>query len=305
MKYATFSLSNDSTPRLGVVEADRVVDLKKLVAGKLSRPLPDTLLGVVQAGPDAWREIASVATRELAQPPADASYRHDAVRWHAPIPRPAKNVFCMGINYASHMEEGARARGREAKIPEFPVFFTKAPTTVNGPYDPIPWHRSVTNELDHEVELGAIIGVGGTYIPREKALDHVFGYTAINDISAREVQKNHFQWFKGKSLDGSCPMGPWVVTADEFGDPQNKQLTLRVDGDMRQNSNTKYMIFPVSAIIEWLSKGITIEPGDIIATGTPEGVGLGRQPPLYLKDGELVETFVEGIGTMRNRIEAV
>jgi 2-keto-4-pentenoate hydratase/2-oxohepta-3-ene-1,7-dioic acid hydratase in catechol pathway len=304
MKYATFSLPNDSAPRLGVVDADRLFDVTKLVAGKWPGPAPSSLLELIQAGPDAWRRLADVVKGELSRS-VDGSHRLDTVRLHAPIPRPAKNVFCMGINYVSHMEEGARARGREAKIPEYPVFFTKAPTAVNGPYDPIPWHRSVTNELDHEVEMGAIIGLGGIYIPREKALDHVFGYTAINDISAREVQKNHFQWFKGKSLDGSCPMGPWVVTADEFGDPQNKQLTLRVDGEVRQSSNTKYMIFPVNAIIESLSKGITLEPGDIIATGTPEGVGLGRTPPLYLKDGELVETFVEGVGTMRNRVEAV
>jgi 2-keto-4-pentenoate hydratase/2-oxohepta-3-ene-1,7-dioic acid hydratase in catechol pathway len=156
--------------------------------------------------------------------------------------------------------------------------------------------------VDWEVELGVVIGKGGRNIPRAEALDHVFGYTVINDLSARDLQQQHMQFFKGKSLDGFCPMGPVIVSADEFGDPQNKRLQLRVNGTTKQDGHTSNMIFPVDAIIEWLSKGLTLEPGDVIATGTPEGVGMGRTPQEFLIDGDVIETEVEGIGILRNRI---
>jgi 2-keto-4-pentenoate hydratase/2-oxohepta-3-ene-1,7-dioic acid hydratase in catechol pathway len=200
------------------------------------------------------------------------------------------------------MQESAAARGREAKIPEVPVFFSKTPTAVTGPYDDVPWDRSATGQVDYEAELGVIIGIGGKNIPRTRALGHVFGYTVVNDVSARDVQLKHMQWHKGKSLDGFCPMGPWVVTADAFGDPQAKRISLRLNGETRQNANTRDMIFPVAVCIEWLSRGMTLEPGDVIATGTPEGVGLGRTPPEYMKDGDVFETDIEGIGVMRNRL---
>ncbi len=153
--------------------------------------------------------------------------------------------MCLGLNYISHAKESAQARGREFKIPEAPVFFTKAPTSVTGPTDPIPWDPSVTAQLDYEAELGVVIGIPGKDIPRARALDHVFGYTIINDVSARDLQKTHLQWFKGKSLDGFCPVGPVIVTADEFGDPQSKQISLRVNGVEKQSSTTANMIFPV------------------------------------------------------------
>jgi 2-keto-4-pentenoate hydratase/2-oxohepta-3-ene-1,7-dioic acid hydratase in catechol pathway len=266
-------------------------------------PIPfASLLALIQAGPEAWRRTA----RDV---PASASAAEGPllrdVRIHAPIPRPTKNIFCLGLNYISHMQESSKARGREAKIPEVPVFFTKAPTAVNGPYEAIPWDRSATAQLDYEAELGVIVGVGGKNISRANALDHVFGYTIVNDVSARDLQFAHMQWFKGKSLDGCCPMGPFIVTADEFGDPQSKAIALRVNGDTRQSSNTSQMIFPVNVTIEYLSRGMTLEPGDIIATGTPEGVGLGRTPPEYLNDRDVVETEIERIGTMRNQVVAV
>jgi 2-keto-4-pentenoate hydratase/2-oxohepta-3-ene-1,7-dioic acid hydratase in catechol pathway len=188
------------------------------------------------------------------------------------------------------------------KLPDVPIFFTKAATSVSGPYDSIPWDRSATQQIDYEAELGVIIGTGGKNISRERALSHVFGYTVINDVSARDLQFGHKQWFKGKSLDGFCPMGPLVVTADEFGDPQRKRITLRVNGETRQDATTGDMLFSVAAIIEQLSRGMTLEPGDIIATGTPEGVGLGRTPPVYLEHGDVVETEIEGIGLLRNRV---
>jgi 2-keto-4-pentenoate hydratase/2-oxohepta-3-ene-1,7-dioic acid hydratase in catechol pathway len=189
------------------------------------------------------------------------------------------------------------------KIPTVPVIFSKAPTTVSGPFDDVAVDRSVTQQVDWEVELGVVMGIAGRNISRADALAHVFGYTVINDVSARDLQQQHLQWFKGKSLDGFCPMGPLVVTADEFGDPQTKRLQLRVNGATKQDASTADMIFAVDVIIEWLSKGLTLEAGDIVATGTPEGVGMGRTPQEFLLDGDVVEAEVEGIGTLRNRIK--
>jgi 2-keto-4-pentenoate hydratase/2-oxohepta-3-ene-1,7-dioic acid hydratase in catechol pathway len=308
MKYATFSLPSDVVPRLGVVRGDRIIDAASLSAGW--QP-PTSLLELIQRGPDSWKHMRELVERNdpggdfpsatRKSPPG--SFPVSDIRWHAPIPRPSKNVFCLGRNYVAHAEEAARARGQEVKIPTIPVIFTKAPTSVTGPFDDIPVDRGVTQQVDWEVELGAVIGQAGRNIPRADALQHVFGFTVINDVSARDLQQQHMQWFKGKSLDAFCPMGPVVVTADEFGDPQSKQLQLRVNGVTKQDASTAKMIFAVDVIIEWLSKGLTLEPGDIIATGTPEGVGMGRTPQEFLMDGDLLETEVEGIGTLRNRIK--
>jgi len=279
MRYATFSLPSDPAPRPGIVDGDRIVELAAA-----------TLLDVIRQG------AAGIAR--------GASHALDGVRLHAPIPRPTKNVFCVGRNYAAHVREGAAAYNREAKLPEVPQFFTKAPTTVNGPFDDVPHHSAVTQQLDYEAELAVVIGRAGRDISAGDALGHVFGFMVLNDVTARDLQQRHGQWFKGKSLDGSCPMGPVLVTADEFGNPQVKRLSLRVNGVVKQDATTADMIFPVATIIEWLSKGLTLEPGDIIATGTPEGVGMGRTPQEWLQDGDVVETEIEGIGTMRNRIVA-
>ena len=283
MRYLTFSAPEDPTPRLGVVDGERVV------------ALPGTLVDYIRSG--------SRETRPSRHNNA-ATYRLDQIRWHAPIPRPSKNVFCVGRNYLTHIEEGARARGVGVKLPDAPVFFTKAPTSVNGPFDDIPWDRSVTHQVDWEAELGVIIGRTGRNISRADALDHVFGYTIVNDVTARDVQKNHFQFFKGKTLDGFCPIGPVVVSADEFGHPQGKQITLKVNGIQKQNGNTRDMIFAVDAIIASLSHGLTLEAGDIIACGTPDGCGFARTPPEFLQDGDVMETAIDGIGAMRNRIAA-
>jgi 2-keto-4-pentenoate hydratase/2-oxohepta-3-ene-1,7-dioic acid hydratase in catechol pathway len=287
MRLATFSLSGDSTPRVGLVRGDVVVDLK----------MP-TLLELIRSGPETWRQTAADTDGE------DSRHSLQGVRLHAPIPRPRKNIVCLGLNYMSHVLETSRPLQRQAKHPDVPIFFTKAPTAVTGPYDSIPWDRSATDQVDYEAELGVIIGRDGRNISRANALDYVFGYTIINDVSARDLQYAHKQWFKGKSLDGFCPMGPVIVTADEFGDAQTKRLSLRLNGETRQSATTADMIFPVVVIIEYLSKGMTLEAGDVIATGTPEGVGLGRTPPEYLKDGDLVEAEIEGIGTLRNHVVA-
>jgi 2-keto-4-pentenoate hydratase/2-oxohepta-3-ene-1,7-dioic acid hydratase in catechol pathway len=287
MRYATFSLPSDPVLRLGAVRGDRIVEVTTA----------PSLLALIQQGPDGWKKAAQAAESGSA-----ASHAVSGIRWHAPIPRTQKNIFCLGLNYAAHALESAKARGREPQLPTAPVFFTKAPTTINGPFDEVPVDREVTNQVDWEVELGVVIGTTGKNIPRDKALQHVFGYTVINDVSARELQASHMQWFKGKSLDGTCPMGPVVVTADEFGDPQAKSLQCRVNGVVKQDGHTSDMIFPVNVQIEWLSKGLTIEAGDVIATGTPAGVGIGRTPPEFLVKGDVVETEIEGIGTLRNVI---
>ena len=226
-----------------------------------------------------------------------------SVRVLAPIPRPRKNVFCVGWNYLEHFEEGAKARPNVVEIPKHPTFFTKSPLAVNGPYDRIPLHAGVTEKVDWEVELGVIIGRGGVNIKEADAMKHVFGYTVINDVSAREVQRRHGQqWFKGKSLDGHCPMGPWIVTADKVKDWWDLRVVTRVNGVVKQDSNTRHMYFKIPRIIAELSAGLTLEPGDIISTGTPAGVGHARTPPEFLKAGDILETEIAGIGLLRNRI---
>jgi 2-keto-4-pentenoate hydratase/2-oxohepta-3-ene-1,7-dioic acid hydratase in catechol pathway len=296
MRYLTFSTPANAWPRLGALIDGRVIDVAAASGGML----PASLLAFIQGGEALHRHAAELLLRTAAN--VSASFEPDAVRWHPPIPRPPKNVFCLGLNYLAHAQESARMRGKEVQIPSVPVIFTKAPTTLSGPYDDVALDRSVTTQVDWEVELGVVIGVAGRDIDRRDAHRHVFGYTVVNDLSARDLQSAHLQWFKGKSLDGFCPMGPVVVTRDEFGDPQQKRLRLRVNGVTKQDSTTADMIFPVDSIVEWLSKGLTLEPGDIIATGTPEGVGMGRTPPEFLSEGDVVETEVEGIGTLRNRI---
>lgn len=223
----------------------------------------------------------------------------------APIPEPRRNIFCLGWNYADHSKEAAHLRGKETKLPERPVFFTKLTTTANGPYRDVIMDSRVSEQNDWEVELGVVIGKGGKDIPRAEAMDHVFGYLVVNDVSARDVQTAHGkQFFKGKSLDGYCPMGPWLVTADEVPDPHSLALSCRVNGVLKQEGSTRDLIFDIPAIIEWLSLGLTLLPGDIIATGTPSGVGFARTPPEYLQPGDLVECEVEGLGCLRNRMIA-
>ena len=222
----------------------------------------------------------------------------------APIPEPRRNVMCLGWNYAEHSRESAGMRGKpDQELPTRPIFFTKATTSVLAPGGAIPNHRDTTSRLDYEGELGVIVGSGGVNIAAGDAMAHVFGYTVINDVSAREVQGGHGgQFFKGKSLDGTCPMGPWIVTQDEVPDAHALRLTTKVNGVLKQDGHTSDMIFTIPVTLEWLSKGLTLLPGDIISTGTPAGVGFARKPPEYLQSGDLVEIEVEGVGLLSNRI---
>jgi 2-keto-4-pentenoate hydratase/2-oxohepta-3-ene-1,7-dioic acid hydratase in catechol pathway len=208
----------------------------------------------------------------------------------------------MGRNYQKHAEETAKLESRE---PSPPTIFTKAITSLTGPFADIAIDPSISDKIDWEVELAVVVGRRGANIGRASARRHVFGYAALNDVSARDIQMEWGgQYFKGKSLDGSCPTGPWIVTADEIPDPQALALRLRVNGELKQDAPTGDMIYPVDAILEWASKGMTLLPGSIIATGTPDGVGFARTPPEYLRPGDVMETEVEGIGVMRNRIVA-
>jgi len=224
----------------------------------------------------------------------------------APV-RPRRNIVCVGWNYVAHFDEGKGKRGGglqdSAEMPEYPSFFTKATLSAAGPFEDLPLHAHVTQKMDFEVELAVVIGARGVDIPEADALSHVFGYMVANDVSAREVQRRHGgQWFKGKGLDRACPLGPVLVTADEILDPQDLALRCRVNGVEKQNATTALMHFTVSRIIAELSAGMTLLPGDIILTGTPAGVGFSRDPPEFLGPGDLVECWVEGIGTLRNRM---
>lgn len=226
------------------------------------------------------------------------------VRLLAPIPRPKQNVMCLGMNYVAHAIESDLARGREPKLPEFPVFFTKALNTVCGDGDEVPLDPNVTSELDYEVELAYIFGKNAKNVSKADALSYVFGYTIVNDISARDLQNRHQQFFKGKSLDNSGPIGPCIVTADEIPDPTVLAIKLRLNGEERQHSNTGDLIFDIPTSIEYLTLGSTIEAGQIVCTGTPSGVGMGRNPKEYMKVGDVMEAEIERIGVLTNKVVA-
>jgi 2-keto-4-pentenoate hydratase/2-oxohepta-3-ene-1,7-dioic acid hydratase in catechol pathway len=224
----------------------------------------------------------------------------------APIPRPAKNVFCVGRNYVEHIAEGARAQRIALDLPEYPVFFTKPPTAVIGQGDAIPVQPAVSTKIDYEVELAVVIGKRGSNIKASDALDHVFGYTIVNDVTARDLQRRHGgQFLKGKGLDGSCPMGPAIVTRDEIADPGQLAIRLWVNDELRQDGNTRDMIFPIAELITSLSEGLTLEPGDLLATGTPSGVGYAMSEPQFLKHGDVVRCEIEGVGRLVNPVVEV
>jgi 2-keto-4-pentenoate hydratase/2-oxohepta-3-ene-1,7-dioic acid hydratase in catechol pathway len=263
------------------------------------RIIPDDLLAFIEHGSlGEAREVLAFG-RRLAQQAGVGGpvVPRSRVKFLAPIPRPRKNIVCLGRNYAEHAKESG------GKVPTVPIFFTKPPTCVVGPGASVV-HHAATKQLDYEVELAIVIGRRGRNIPESRALDHVFGYTIMNDITARDLQRRHEQWFKGKSLDTFAPMGPLVVHRSLVRDPQALTLRMRVNGAQRQHASTRDMVFPVARIIAVLSDGMTLEPGDIIATGTPEGVAMGMTPQAWLRPGDVVEAEIDGIGVLRNRIVA-
>lgn len=312
MRLSTFATADLPHARLGLVQEDEIVDVD-LAARALNQAPYEQMLDLIEWGNLGMQTLQAIAQKAAGRRLRDvrtfvelgAAHALSEVQLFAPIPRPRKNIFCLGLNYAAHAKESAQAHGREATILEDPLFFTKAPTTVNGPYGDLVIDPSVSTEIDWEVELAVIIGTPGKNIREEDALAHVFGYTVLNDVSARDIQSRHKQFFKGKSIDGYCPMGPWIVTADEIPDPQQLTVRLRVNGVTKQHDSTSNMLFDVRSIIAILSQGMTLEAGDIIATGTPSGVGFARKPPEFLRPGDVMETEIEGIGTLRNRVVGV
>ncbi|MCJ2041047.1 fumarylacetoacetate hydrolase family protein [Methylobacterium sp. E-041] len=297
LRLVTFAPDAGSTPRLGVVRSDgRVVDLTQVGVPGVD---PAQMVSLITAGPAALDAVRRAAA-------AGDGPQVETVRLLAPIPAPTRNIYAVGWNYLEHFAEGQAVRGTNAEYPAHPVFFTKGVNTINGPYDPIPYDASVSTAIDWEVELAVIIGTGGRNITEADAMAHVFGYSVINDTTARDMQiKLHGgQWFKGKSLDGYGPIGPWIVPASDL-DPSNLRLLTRVNGVVKQDASTAQMYFKVARIIAELSHGLTLVPGDIIATGTPPGIGNARKPPEFLKPGDVMETEIVGLGTLRNVIQAV
>ncbi len=304
LRLATFSLPKDPAQRTGVVLDDgRVVDLGKEAKKKGMKLAFDakSMLSLIAAGDAALKQVRTLAEGAKGDYPLIGE-----VFLASPIPEAPRNIYCVGWNYLAHFEEGKAMRDPKQTYPEHPVFFSKASHSMNGPFSPIPFDPKVSTLIDWEGELAVIIGKRGHNITEAQAMDHVFGFSVINDTTARDVQaKRHGgQWFKGKSLDGHGPMGPWIVTRGAL-DYGNLKLQTRVNGVVKQDATTAQMFFKIPTIIAELSLGLTLEPGDIIATGTPPGVGNAMKPPEFMKPGDIMETEIAGIGLIRNEIKAV
>jgi 2-keto-4-pentenoate hydratase/2-oxohepta-3-ene-1,7-dioic acid hydratase in catechol pathway len=294
--------------RLATYEYDRKLQLAVLaedtvIIPSLTGDWPGEL-DSVQAIVEGGSELVARLRRLVVKAPPKSRIPLDTARLAAPIPRPRKNLMCLGWNYADHAQESAAASKRHYKLPEHPVVFTKAVTSITGPYADITLDPQISTQIDWEVELAVVIGTRGRGIAVQDAMRHIFGYTVVNDITARDVQSRHKQFFLGKSLDASSPMGPAIVTMDEIPDPQQLALRCWVNGALKQESTTAMQIFDVANTVSILSRGMTLEPGDIIATGTPSGVGFARTPPEFLTDGDVVECEVEDVGRLRNRTVA-
>lgn len=302
MKLLTYK-TKDTEPRLGFLHNNLIIDMEDF--GEISNfPLPIDMLDLIDLGFEIIEEITEMIkeTREIDF--EQIGYSLDEVEILAPIQRPRKNIIGIGLNYTEHVAESARTLDTTGKLPQKPIIFSKPPTTVTGTNTNILLNPKLTQQLDWEVELAVVIGEYGKYVPKESALDYVFGYTVINDISARDCRREG-QWIVSKGQDTFAPMGPYLVTKDEIPNPHNLNLSLKVNGVEKQNSNTQFMLFNIHDLIEDLSTVFTLEPGDIIATGTPAGVGAGRSPQEWLWDGDVVEATVEGIGTIVNTVKEI
>lgn len=308
MQLATISMDG-SAVCVAILNDGRMLNFAR-AAQDLHGPDGDALRAgsmqhLIEGGAGSLAALRSLVAEAEAGKHADAMVSANAPLL-APIPVPRKNVFCVGRNYAEHIAEGDRAQKQKVGVSEHPVFFTKPPTAIVPPDGDVLIFPSVSEAIDYEVELAIVIGKSGRNIAKADAYDHVFGYTILNDITARDIQRRHGgQYFKGKGLDGSCPLGPSIVTADAISDPHALSIGLTVNGEQRQNGNTSDMIFDIPTLIASVSEGLTLEPGDLIATGTPSGVGYAMEPPCFLKDGDTVVCEVSEIGTLRNTVRAV
>ncbi len=302
MKLLTYK-TQDTEPRLGFIHNNQVIDMQDF--GDISNfPLPNDMLELIDMG----FEIIAEITEMIAETPEnffeEIAYEMDEVTILAPIEKPRKNIIGIGLNYTEHVAESARTLDTTGKLPTKPIIFSKPPTTVTATNTEIIKNTKLTSQLDWECELAVIISKKGKYVPKSEALDYVFGYTVINDISARDCRREG-QWIVSKGQDTFAPMGPVIVTKDEIENPHNLNLSLKVNGVEKQNSNTKFMLFNINDLIEDLSTVFTLEAGDIIATGTPAGVGAGRDPQEWMYNGDVVEATVEGIGTIVNTIKEI
>jgi 2-keto-4-pentenoate hydratase/2-oxohepta-3-ene-1,7-dioic acid hydratase in catechol pathway len=300
MKLLTYL--SDNKQKLGIQLNDTVIDVETL-GFKSNETFPATMLDLIDAGQETVARLKHALDNANENVIASCSLPLSKVTLLAPIPKPRKNIIGIGLNYTEHVAESARTLDTSNDLPQKPVIFSKPPTTVTATKTEILHNTSLTQQLDWEVELAVIIGKRGKYVPKSEALDYVFGYTVINDISARDCRRAG-QWIVSKGQDTFAPMGPVLVTKDEIEDPHNLNLSLTLNGVEKQNSNTKYMLFNINDLIADLSTVFTLEPGDIIATGTPAGVGAGRNPQEWMWDGDVVEATVEGIGTIVNTVKA-
>lgn len=301
MKLVTYR-HNENAARLGVLHDNKVVDVQRFGAAS-QVDFPATMLEFIDLGPIAVEVLDDLLQASDKRLFVGTSVPASNVKLLAPIPRTRKNIFGIGLNYTEHVAESARSLDTSAELPQQPVVFSKPPTAIIGDGDPIHHDATLTQQLDWECELGVVIGSRAHNVKKADALSYVFGYTVINDISARDCRRAG-QWIVSKGQYSFAPMGPCIVTADEITDPQNLNLSLTVNGVEKQNSNTKFMLFHVDDLIEDLSRGLVLDPGDVIATGTPAGVGAGRDPQEFMWPGDVVEATVEGIGTLSNPIVA-
>jgi 2-keto-4-pentenoate hydratase/2-oxohepta-3-ene-1,7-dioic acid hydratase in catechol pathway len=281
MRFVTYS-AHGGPAQAGVVVGDRVHCLHHSGFGRV--------IDVIAGGAAAFASIRSY----LSSAPASASVTLDSVTLLAPIPKPPK-IICVGLNYRDHAAEA------KLEVPSVPTIFSKFGNTITGPGAPVILPKN-SKKPDYEAELGVVIGIGGRYIPADRWRDHIFGYTCINDVSARDYQMATSQWLMGKTFDTFCPMGPWITTADEIEDPHALDISCEINGTILQDSNTRELIFKIPALIEFLSSVMTLEPGDVISTGTPAGVGFAHKPPRWLREGDEMVVRIQGIGALRNPV---
>ncbi len=306
MRLATIHLNGRPTC-VAILKSGAKLDIARAAANLPAADAlrPGSMQQLIAGGPEALEVLRGLVAEAEEGKHVGALAPADAPTL-APIPDPRKNVFCVGRNYAEHIAEGERAQKQKIGVTEYPVFFTKPPTAIVPPSGDVLIFPEVSEAIDYEVELTVVIGKPGRNISRADAMDHVFGYTILNDITARDIQRRHGgQYFKGKGLDGSCPIGPWIVTAEAIKNPHALSIGCKVNGEQRQLGNTADMIFDIPTLIASVSEGLTLEPGDMIATGTPSGVGYAMDPPCFLKDGDTVVCEISEIGTLENTVRAV
>lgn len=298
MKLLSFRADGDA--RLGLLTGGKIVDVCNASMYLFKDSIPSDMLSFLDEGESAMTKVKRI--EEVAQErweslcsTSNIVFDGSKVEVLAPIPRPRKNVICLGLNYAEHSEETGLS------VPKYPIFFTKPPTSIIGPDAPLLFPKS-TDKVDFEAELAFVFGRRGKDVREDEAYNYLAGYTVFNDVSARDLQRRHGQWFKGKSLDAFAPMGPYLVTRDEVPDPHDLEISLELNGAVMQKANTRDMLFKIPTLIKFITMDMTVEPGDIVATGTPSGVGFTRKPPVYLQPGDIVKVSIEKVGVLQNRV---